>query len=89
MEDFQKLAADVEVPITKAKMIVQLQTHLGATGMINGKYLKWKVKPLNSRGWKTAKIWFRNALNDVDAINKLTTANAAIRRSNPESLIRQ
>ena len=84
MEDFQKLVTDGEVPITEAKMVVQLQTHLGATGMMNGKYLKWKSKPLHNRGWKPAKIWFRNALNDVDAINKLTageaglTANAAI-----------
>ena len=40
IEDFQKLAADGEVPITEAEMVVQLQTHLGATGMINGNYLK-------------------------------------------------
>ena len=95
MEDCQKLAADGEVPITKAKMVVQLQTHLGATGMMNGKYLKWKMKPINSRGWKPGKIWFRDALNDVDAINKLTageaglTSNSAVGRSNSESLIRQ
>ena len=89
MEDCQKLAASGKVPITKADMVVQLQTHLSAIGMMNGKYLKWKLKPLRNRGWKTAKIWFRDALNDVDAINKLTTANAAIGRSNPESLIRQ
>ena len=95
MEDCQNLAADGEVPITEAEMVVQLQTHLGATGMMNGKYLKWKSKPLHSCGWKPAKIWFHNALNDVDAINKLTageaglTANAAIRRSNSEILIRQ
>ena len=42
MEDCQKLAADGEVLITEAEMVVQLQTHLGATGMMNGKYLKWK-----------------------------------------------
>ena len=39
-------------------------------------------------------IWFRNALNDVDTVNKLTagkaglTANAVVGRSNSESLIR-
>ena len=54
MEDCHKLAADGEVPITKAKMVVQLQTRLGATGMMNGKYLKWKSKPLHNRGWKPA-----------------------------------
>ena len=95
MEDCQKLAADVEVPITEAEMVVQLQTHLDATGMINGKYLKWKAKPLNNRGWKPTNIWFRDALNNVDTINKLTagktgfTKNAAVGRSNAEILIRQ
>ena len=63
--------------------------------MMNGKYLKWKAKPLNNCGWKPAKIWFCDALNDVDAINKLTageagfTANATVGCSNSESLIRQ
>ena len=56
MEDFQKLAANGEVLITEAEMVVQLQTHLGATGMMNDKYLKWKVKPLNNCGRKPAKI---------------------------------
>ena len=94
MDDCQKLA-EGEVPITEAEMVVQLQRHFGATGMMNGKYLKWKAKPLNNRGWKPANIWFRNALNGVDATNKLTsgkaglTANAAIGRSNSGSLIRQ
>ena len=95
MEDFQKLAAADEVPITEAERVVQLQTHLGTTGMMNDKYLKWKSKPLHNRGWKPAKIWFRDALNNVEEINKLTagkaglTANAAGGRSNAESLIRQ
>ena len=62
---------------------------------MNGKYLKWKAKPLNNRGWKPANIWFLDTLNDVDAINKLTyveaslTANAAVKRSNSESLMRK
>ena len=95
MEDRQKLVADSKVPITKAEMVVQLQTNLGATRMMKGKYLKWKAKPLNNRGWEPAKIWFRDALNDVDVINKQTvgeaglTANAAVGCSNSESLIRQ
>ena len=95
MEDCQKLEADGEVPITEAKMAVQLQTHIGATGMMNGNYLKWKTKPLNKRGWKPAKIWFCDALNNVDEINNLTagkaglTTNATVKRSNSESLICQ
>ena len=95
MKDCQKMAADGEVPITEAEMIIQLQNYLGATGMVNIKYIKWKAKPINSRGWKPAKIWLRHTLNGVDEINKLTageaglTANAAVRRSNAESLISQ
>ena len=95
MKDCQKIAADGEVPITEAEMVVQLQNHIGAMGVMNGKYLKWKAKPLNSRGWKPAKIWFHDALNDVDAIKKPTAskaglnANAAVGRSNSDSLIRQ
>ena len=63
--------------------------------MMNSKHLKLKAKPLKNRGWKPAKIWFRDALNNVEAIYKLTaveaglTANAAVGRSNSESLIRQ
>ena len=95
MEDCQKLADDGKVRITEDEMVVQPQTHLGATGMMNGKYLKWKAKSLNNRRWKPAKIWFSDALNEVDTSNKLTagkvglTANAAVGRSNSESLIFQ
>ena len=93
MEDCQKLADNNEVPITEAEMVVQLQTHLDAMGMMNRKYLKWKSKPLHNRGWKPAKIWFRDALNNMEEIKKLTagkaglTANADVKRSNAESLI--
>ena len=64
-------------------------------GIMNGKYLKWKAKPLNNRGCNPARVWFRNALNDVDIINKMTageaglTANTVVGRSNYESLFRQ
>ena len=41
-EDFQKSAADREVPISETDMVLQLQTHVVSTGMINTKYATWK-----------------------------------------------
>jgi hypothetical protein len=78
MEDCQKLADDDEVPISEAEMVLQLQTHIGATGLVNSRYLKWKKKPLASRTWPLAKTEFRDALSDVGVINKLTTAEAGL-----------
>ena len=70
----QKLAADGEVPISEADMVLQLQTHIGSTGMINSKYATWKKKSLTDRGWKDGKKYFRAALKDVSDITKLTTS---------------
>ena len=53
-EDFQKLKADGEVPISETDIILQLQTHVGSTGMINTKYATWKNKSLTDRGWKVS-----------------------------------
>ena len=38
-KEFQRLAADSEVTISKAEMVLQIQTHFCATGMISSKYL--------------------------------------------------
>ena len=64
-EDCQKLAADVEFPINEADMVLQLQTHVGSTGMINAKYSTWKKKSLTNLGWKHANTHIRAALKDV------------------------
>ena len=75
-EDFQKLKADGEVPISETDIILQLQTHVGSTGMINTKYATWKNKSLTDRGWKDGKNYFRAALKDVSNITKLTTSKS-------------
>ena len=36
-------------------MVMQVQTHLGATGIINTKYLAWKKKAAAERKWVPAK----------------------------------
>ena len=80
------MAADGEVPISEADMVLQIQTHVGSTGMINTKYATCKKKSLTNRGWKDGKNYFRAALKDVSEINKLTmsesglTANSAVKK---------
>ena len=77
-EECQRLAADGEIPISEAEMVMQVQTHLGATGLINTKYLAWKKKAVVERKWVTAKKYFRTAIIDVDDLNKLTTGKEAL-----------
>ena len=43
-EQCHRLAADGEIPISEAEMVLQVQTQLGATGLVNTKYLAWKNK---------------------------------------------
>ena len=94
-EDFQKLAADGEVPINEADMVLQLQTHVGSTGTINAKYATWKKKSLTDRGWKYCKKYFRAVLKDVLEITRLTTsesgltANSTVKKDNIEDKIRE
>ena len=38
-EECQRLAANGEIPISEAEMVLQVQTRLGVTGLINIKYL--------------------------------------------------
>ena len=41
--------------------------------MLNSAYTKWTKKPRPNRIWTEAKKYFREALADVKAINKITT----------------
>ena len=34
-EECQRLAADGEIPISEAEMVLQVQTYLGSTGLVN------------------------------------------------------
>ena len=59
-------------------MVMQVQTHLGATGIVNTKYLAWKKKATADRKWAPAKKYFRAAISDVEELSKLTTGEAGI-----------
>ena len=72
------MAADREVPINKADMFLQLQTHVGSTGMINAKYAMWKKKSLTECGNKEGKKYFRAAFKGVSEITRLTTSESVL-----------
>ena len=94
-EECQRLAADGEIPISEAEMVMQVQTHLGATGLINTKYLAWKKKAAVERKWEPANKYFRAAISDVEDLNKLITgkagliANAVVADKNTEQQVRE
>ena len=75
-EKCRKIAEDGKVPISEADMVLQLQLHLGKTGMVNTAYTKWKSA--SNRTWTNAKTWFRKALREKEDINKLTTGEAGL-----------
>ena len=76
-------------------MVLQPQTHVGFTGMINAKYARWKKKSLTDRGWKDAKKYFCTALKDVSEITRLTTSESGliekstVKKDNMEDKIRE
>ena len=76
-------------------MVMQVQTHLRATGLINTKYLAWKKKATSERKWAPAKKYFRAAISDVEEMKKLTsgeaglTANAAVADKSTKQQVRK
>ena len=92
-ENFQKLAADSKVPISEADMVLQLQTHVGYTGMINAKYATCKKKRLTYCGWKDSKKYSCAAIKDVSKITRITTielrltTNSTIKKDNMDDKI--
>ena len=81
-EECQKLAADIKVTISKAEMVLQMQTNIGATGMISSKYLIWRNMSWANQNWKDGKKYFRAALVDVEETNKLTTGKSGLTANN-------
>ena len=76
-------------------MVMQVQTHLGATGLVNTKYLAWKNKAAVERKWAPDKKYFRAAISNVEELNKLTTgeasliANAVVANKSTEQQVRK
>ena len=94
-EQCQRLAADGKVPISEADIVMQVQTDLGATGLINTKCLAWKKKVAMERKWAPAKKYFCAAINNVKELNNLTTgeagltSNAGVSDKNTEQQVRE
>ena len=57
-------------------MVRALQKYAASTGILNSAYTKWTKKPRPDHSWTEAKKYFREALADVKAINKITTGEA-------------
>ena len=52
------LASNSNSPISNATMVLQLTTHMCATGMINRSVTKFKRQAKPDKTWKKGKIWF-------------------------------
>ena len=76
-------------------MVLQVQTHLGATGIVNTIYLVWEKKAAADRKWDPAKKYFCAALRDFEELSKLTTGeaglteNAAVANKSTEQQVRE
>ena len=94
-ERCRQLAADGQVPISEADMVLKLQVHMGQSGIVNGAYTKWKRKPSADRGWAPGKIYFRLAIKEAGNITKLSgekdfTANSLTQqKSNTQEAVRE
>ena len=72
------MSADGKVPINEADMVLQLQNHIGSTGIISAKYFTWKNKSLTNSGWKDSEKYFRATLQDVSEITSRTTRKSGL-----------
>ena len=76
-------------------MVLQVQTHLRATGIVNTKYLAWKKKAAAERKWVPAKTYLCAAISNVGELSKLTTGeaglteNAAVADKSTEQQVRE
>ena len=59
-------------------MVMQMQTHLGATGLVNTKYLAWNKKAAVEHKWAPKKKHFCAVISEVEKLNKLTTGKASL-----------
>ena len=75
--------------------VMKVQTHLGATRLVNTKYLAWKKKAVEERKWAPAKQNIGSEISDVEELNNHTTgeagliANSAVADKNTEQQVRE
>jgi hypothetical protein len=59
------LASNFDNPISDAAMVLQLTTHIAATGMVNRSVTKFKRQAKPDKTWKKDKIRFRRDLKAI------------------------
>ena len=64
-EECRLLASDSDNPITDATMVLQLTTHMSATGIINRSVTKFKRQGKPEKTWTKGKTWFRRDLKAI------------------------
>ena len=72
-EKLQDILEDAFVTVDNDKLVRALQKHAASTSMLNSADTKGTKKPCPNHSWTEAKKYFREALTDVKAINKITT----------------
>ena len=72
------MANDGDIPITKADMVLVLQQHRGATGLVGGAYTKCQSKATGDRTWKNRNKFFIEALRDRESRNKIEAAETGL-----------
>ena len=69
-EECRRLVADTDNPITDAAMVMQFTQHLGRIAELSKKVVKFRKRSSDSRKWLDAKIYFREAVEDLEDENK-------------------
>ena len=83
-EECRRMVADTDNPITDAGMVMQITQHLGRIAELSKKVVKFRKRPADTRKWPDAKVYFREAVEDLEDENKALglepdlQANAAI-----------
>ena len=64
-EECRLLASDLDNPITDVAMVLQLTTHMSATGIIKRSVTKFKRQGKPEKTWTKGKTWFRRDLKVI------------------------
>ena len=75
-EDLQEILSNAKVNIPNSELFHAFAKHAAATGMFNQPYTKWTRKTPADKNWSTAKKFFRTALANKKAIDKITTGES-------------
>ena len=89
-EECRLLASDSDNPITNATMVLQLTTHMSATGIINRSVTRFKRQGKPEKTWMKGKTWFRRDLKTISDESKGAgiepgyQANMSIKNPSPQ-----